>query len=457
MSARAPSVRLSTRLFLVGVAAPVTALTLALVLVGALLDGALRDAMDRALLAQAAVESVSLFDQLGHAAHLHVDRSPLRLEAGGSPAWGALYGPDGRRLLAVPEGAPVPARVSLPPLGAAPVLETEAGPGEAGQRVLRVTVASPEGVSHALRLAVPLDRHRATMRSYARLATGAGALVALALLAAQGALLRALLRRIRDLNTHLGRMRAGDLAHAPAPDPTGDELAELRDELAAATEELRGARDARERLLADAAHELRTPLAAIRTDVEVTLRRERSLEELRETLGRVREETLRLGALAQQLLDLAATGRRAWKAEEGDLEETALAAVAGMRALAEEAGVTLAVEGAARGRYELDGVTQVLANLLGNALGVSPRGGVVTVRVAREGERLSLAVEDQGPGVPEAERRLIFEPFHRLSREGTGAGLGLAIVRDLAMRHGGDARVEDAPGGGARFVVSWPG
>jgi signal transduction histidine kinase len=318
-------------------------------------------------------------------------------------------------------------------------------------------VASPEGVPHGLRLAVPLDRHRATMVSYARLAAGVGALVALALLAVVTGPLRALHRRIAVLVAHMSRLRQGDLAGTPEEDPAGDELAALRDEVAAATEELRQVRDARERLLADAAHELRTPLAAIRTDVDVTLRRERSAGELRETLQRVREETARLGQLAQQLLDLAATGHRAWTVQEGDLASRARASCAALTALAAERGVTLAVRGEARGRFDDDGVAQVLANLLENAIRLSPRGSDVVVDVAREGAALRLAVVDQGPGVPERERALVFEPFHRLRREGGGAGLGLAIVRDVARRHGGDARVEDAPGGGARFVVSWPG
>lgn len=446
------SLRLSTRLFIAGVVAPVAALALTLALVGALLDRELRDAMDRALLAQAAVESVSLFDRLGHTAHLHLDRSPLRAEVAASPAWGSLYGPDGRRLLSVPEGAPTPAWLRLPPLGGPPELLTEAE-----QRVLRVTVASPEGVPHALRLAVPLDRHRATMRSYVRIAVIAGALAALGLFASQLALLRALHRRIQGLSAHLLRMRLGELAQPPAPDDTGDELAELRDELAAATEELRHARDARERLLADAAHELRTPLAAIRTDVDVTLRRERSAGELRETLVRVKDEVMRLAALAAQLLDLASTKQRAWSAEEGALDEAARAAAHALKPLASERGVSLEVRGEARGRFDREGVMQVLSNLLSNALRASPEGATVTLRVSREGERLSLTVEDEGPGVPLAARRLVFAPFHRLRRDAVGAGLGLAIVLDIARRHGGEAWVEDAPGGGARFVVSWPG
>jgi len=450
-------VRLSTRLQLAGVLVPVAALAAALTLVGALLDRALRDETDRALRAQAAVESVSLFDRIEHAAHLHIDRSPLRAEAADSPAWGALYGPDGARLIALPADAPMPARVILPPVGAAPEITTARGPRAAGQRVLLVTVASPEGVPHALRLALPLDRHRATMARYARLAGSVGALAALVVFALQAGLLRRLHPRIAALGAHMTRLRAGDLSTHPDPDAAGDELAALRDAIADATTELRETREARERLLADAAHELRTPLAAIRTDVDVTLRRERGADELRETLGRVREEVARLGALAQQLLDVTSARHRGSPRVDADLGETARAAVAAMRPLASERGVTLTAEGDARGRFDADAMQRVLANLIDNALRVSPEGGAVTVRADRGSAGLTLAVEDEGPGVPESERRLVFEPFHRLDRRGEGAGLGLAIVRDIARRHDGDAWVEPAARGGARFIVRWPG
>lgn len=449
--------KLSARLMLAGVVAPVTALAMALAAVGVLLDGTLRDGVDRALLAQAAVESVSLFDRLDHAAHLHVDRSPLRAQAAGSPAWGALYGPDGARLIAVPDDAPTPARVSLPPLGAAPRVRTEPGPRAAGQRVLLVTVASPEGRPHALRLALPLDRHRETMASYVRLAGLVGAMATAVLLALQTGVMRALRRRIAVLGAHVARLRRGDLGQPPDTDATDDELSALRDAIADATNELREARDARERLLADAAHELRTPLAAIRTDIDVTLRRERDAVELREALSRVREEATRLGALAQQLLELAASRRRPLALDEGDLGDAVRASVAVMGALASERKVTLAVDGAARGRFDQESMQQVLVNLVDNALRFSPEGATVGITAARTADGLSLAVDDEGPGVAEEERRLIFEPFHRVDRSGRGAGLGLSIVRDIARRHGGEARVEAGARGGARFVVTWPG
>lgn len=449
---------LSTRLLLAGAVAPVALLAAALALVGALLQQALQEELDRALLAQAAVESVSLFDRLGDGAHLHLDRSPIRGAAADTPAWGALYGPDGRRVVAVPDEAPTPARVTLPPLGSAPTLTTEAGPRAAGQRVLLVTIAAPDGHPHALRLAIPLDRTRAILRRYVTAATAVGALAALALSALQGALLRRLRRRIEAMGSHMARLRRGDLAGEPAPDAVGDELTALRDVIAAATSELRAARDARERLLADAAHELRTPLAAIRTEVDVTLRRERTAGELREALGRVREEVARLSDLAQRLLDVTARRAAGAALAEGDLAATARRAVDAMRALAAERGVSLTLDApeALAVRFDAEAMARVLANLLDNATRFAPRGTAVTVRVAARDGDATLAVEDEGDGVPEGEREAVFEAFHRADRRGAGAGLGLAIVREVARQHGGDARVEGGPQRGARFVVTWP-
>ncbi|MFO0603342.1 MAG: HAMP domain-containing sensor histidine kinase [Polyangiales bacterium] len=450
--------RLSTRLLLAGAAAPAALLAAAFVLVGALLHRALHEELDRALLAQAAVESVSLFDRLGHGAHLHLDRSPIRGAAADTPAWGSLYGPDGRRLLAVPDEAPTPERVALLPLGRAPSLATEPGPGDAGQRVLLVTVSSPDGRPHGLRLAIPLDRTRAVLRRYATAASSAAALTALALAAVQGALLRRLRRRIEAMAAHMARLRRGDLSGEPAPDAVGDELTALRDVIAAATGELRAARDARERLLADAAHELRTPLTAMRTEVDVTLRRERTAGELREALARVREEVARLSALAEQLLDVTARRAAGRAAVEGDLAEAARQAADAMRALAAERGVALAVEApaAVAARFDREAIGRVLANLLDNATRFAPEGTSVVVRALARDGRAAIEVEDEGDGVPEAERDAVFEAFHRADRSAAGAGLGLAIVREVARQHGGDARVERGAKGGARFVVEWP-
>ena len=102
---------------------------------------------------------------------------------------------------------------------------------------------------------------------------------------------------------------------------------------------------------------------------------------------------------------------------------------------------------------------QILLNLLDNAVKYGPSGQTITVRLARVGGSVRLAIEDEGPGVPEGEHERIWGPFVRLTttRHGPmGTGIGLAVVRDLAVRHGGRAWVENVARGGARFVVEMP-
>jgi len=103
---------------------------------------------------------------------------------------------------------------------------------------------------------------------------------------------------------------------------------------------------------------------------------------------------------------------------------------------------------------------QMLINLLDNAAKYGPPSQTIRVRVAGENGRAVVSVDDQGPGVPPRDRPRVWEPFYRLDRDAAsavaGSGIGLYVVRELARRQGGDARVEDAPGGGARFVVELP-
>jgi signal transduction histidine kinase len=97
---------------------------------------------------------------------------------------------------------------------------------------------------------------------------------------------------------------------------------------------------------------------------------------------------------------------------------------------------------------------QVLLNLLNNARDMLPPGGLIEVAIEHDEDRVTLVVEDNGPGVPAADRERIFEPF--FSTRDEGVGLGLALVRQYVTRHGGSVRCEPRPGGGSRFVVQFP-
>ncbi len=447
--------KLSARLLLWGALLPAGLLVGGLVAVGIGLEQLLRQSVDRALLAQAAVESVSLFDR-PDGAHLHVAVSPLP-GAQGMTAWAALYGPDGHVRMKTPVQSQVPDLLTGQAAVGRPQLSDQAGPGPAGQRVLVVGVPGPDDQVWRLRLAQPLEVQRETMLAYAKAAALVGLLVLMGLLTLQIRFGHNLNARIEALARHLRRLHHGDLDHVPAADAAGDVLSELRDLAESATRRLQQARADQQRLVADAAHELRTPLAVLRTDVDVTLRRERPPEQLREALERARDEVDRLAKLANDLLELATLRRAATAVVVCDAVELVRMALQGWQAPAGERGIELRSRGAETltVRVEPAAVRQVLDNLLGNAMDFAPKGSIIEVVVAAQGHGWRLSVRDHGPGVPEAQRATIFAPFHRLDRRRTGSGLGLAIVAQLAERHGGRAWVEAAEGGGARFVVTF--
>jgi signal transduction histidine kinase len=221
----------------------------------------------------------------------------------------------------------------------------------------------------------------------------------------------------------------------------------------------------RDDFVASVSHELRTPLAQIRLFVEtVVLGRCRSDEEERRFLEAVHRETLRLGHLVDNILDFS-------RAERGLLDASLaprrLAPVVGEVArafepLAATRGVRIEalLDPDAGAAVDEAGFRRVLLNLLDNAVKYGPAQADVTVRLRRMGDAVELAVEDRGPGVPAQHREAIFAPFRRLGRDrqspATGAGIGLAVVRELVSCHGGSCRVEDREGGGASFVVRLP-
>jgi len=226
-------------------------------------------------------------------------------------------------------------------------------------------------------------------------------------------------------------------------------------------ERLRAALSAQRAFVADAAHELRTPLAALKLQLQLAQRapdgaaREVALAELAEGLEREAH-------LVQQLLTLARLdpGATQATAEGVALPELAGEAVADHALLAEARGIDL---GAARVDEEAmvagdpAALRTLLSNLVDNAVRYTLRGGRVDVSVRVEGEVAVLEVADTGPGIPAAERERVFGRFVRLpgAAEG-GSGLGLSIVAAIAARHGAKVALSDTPGGGLTVRVSFP-
>jgi signal transduction histidine kinase len=206
--------------------------------------------------------------------------------------------------------------------------------------------------------------------------------------------------------------------------------------------------DAQRRFLADAAHELRSPVSALALQAQLAQRaqtpqaRESALEELR--LG-----TERTRRLVQQLLDFARLepGVPSGPLLPVDLARIARDVVGAHANLADERGVDLGAE--TNGPAYVSGIeaelASLIANLVDNALRYAPAGSSVTASVRQSGHSVELAVVDGGPGIPASERERVFERFHRLPGDVTpGSGLGLSIVKSIAERHEATIRLEDA-------------
>ncbi|MFF5966095.1 ATP-binding protein [Streptomyces collinus] len=259
---------------------------------------------------------------------------------------------------------------------------------------------------------------------------------------------RRALRPVEGIRREMAAItQSEDLARrVPEPD-THDEIARLASTTNETLAALETSVERQRRFVADASHELRSPIASLRTQLEVAA----AHPELLDLDGAV-EDTVRLQRLAADLLLLA-------RLDAGERPNDAKVDLAGLaREEAEgRTGVTVDAEPveAAGSRGQLG---RVLANLLDNAQ--RHARSAVTVRVRREGDRAVVGVADDGDGVPDGDRERIFERFVRLdaarSRDDGGAGLGLAIARDVAVRHGGTLTAGRGPAGGALFELRLP-
>ena len=285
------------------------------------------------------------------------------------------------------------------------------------------------------------------------IAGGAGALLAAAVAALVA---RRMTRPLLELGA-----AAGELAEGRHPEPVSgggtEELDALADSFNRMAGQLELARDAERAVLLSVSHDLRTPLTSIRGYAEGI---EDGTVEPRDAAAVVGREADRLERLVGDLLALARLrqGVLEVRREPVDLAVVAREAEERLRPQAGDAGVTVAVEAPAPAPATADhGRTlQVVSNLLENAIRVSPPGGAVTVE-ARPGE---VRVSDQGPGIPEEELPRAFERFHLRAVAGRGspegAGLGLAIVRELSEAMGGGVAVENLASQGACFTVRLP-
>ncbi len=215
--------------------------------------------------------------------------------------------------------------------------------------------------------------------------------------------------------------------------------------------------------LSNVSHELRTPLASIRALVE-TLESGAvdTAEEEGEFLSRIRQQVDRLTALVNELLDLSRieSGAIELKPELVNLGDVVAEAATLLQTRAETEGVIIEGPGADGATVEADraSLLRIVSNLLDNAIKYSPRGGTIHVSASTGGEIVTLAVADEGEGIPEQNISRVFERFYKgdTSRATGGVGLGLAIVKHLVRAHGGTVEASSPPGKGATFTVRLP-
>lgn len=270
------------------------------------------------------------------------------------------------------------------------------------------------------------------------------------------------LRPVERMTTRAAAIGIKDLDQRVSVPAAKDELAHLAETFNAMLDRLEGGVAARERLVADASHELRAPLAAMRAELDVSLRHDTMDDQTRTLLQSLREEATAMARIVDNLLALARVdnGQLDLLLSSQDVTEIARRAADTCAATADAAGVNLDVSGASvRAPADPDRLAQVIGNLLDNAIRVSPRGATVGVNVSLEAGNARIAVHDEGPGIPLDQRDRIFERFARLDpargRAG-GAGLGLAISREIVVAHGGSLSVAPEPAAGSTFVVTLP-
>lgn len=274
----------------------------------------------------------------------------------------------------------------------------------------------------------------------------------------------AALRPVERLRREADALSSAEPGRQLAEPGTRDELDRLARSLNRMLARLGAAVEVERRFVADASHELRTPLANLRAEIDVALRRDRTADQLSAALRSVRDETDRLGRLAEDLLVIArlSSGGLPVRREPTRLDEVVDATLESFAGRASQLGVTLRRAGDAPLHASVDAlrIRQALANLVDNALRHTPSGGSVDVLLGRRGNAAEITVEDTGRGFPPDFLSRIGTGFGRAdasrAREDGGTGLGLTIVQAIVRAHGGRLTAANREGGGARVVVELP-
>ncbi len=357
------------------------------------------------------------------------------------------------------EARDLAAALDRAPLDETPQTVAAAGPGI---RAVRLVTPASGAESWTVDIGLRLAATEQTVASFVRRLAGGGALFVLAAVGGSFWLVQRAVSPVAAGIAAAQQLNPDDLSTRLPRTGAGDEVDRLAATINELLERLSRYHERAVRFTADASHELRGPLAAMRAAVEVTLQQPRPADEYREALGSLGEQCQRLTDLVNKLLLLARadTGQIELQHEEVDLDSVVAEAVDTYRPLAEEKRI--GVEWQSRGSVACQGdrmrLQQLVMNLLDNAIKFNSPGGTVKVALAAERASARLTVEDDGIGISPDHLGQVFERFFQAdeSRSGSGGGLGLSICRWVAGAHGGSIDVASQPGRGTCFTVTLP-
>jgi two-component system, OmpR family, sensor kinase len=316
----------------------------------------------------------------------------------------------------------------------------------------------PEHEAHVLQVAAPLESRNRMLRGVAFFVSLVVVTVSVGSFGGAWWLADRALRPVHRLTDQAEEIGAGTLGRRITAHTETQEYQHLVEVLNGMLARIDEAFEAQKRFTADASHELRSPLTALRGEMEVALRRERSPEEYRRVLASGLEEVERLSRTAEDLLTLARSdaGVMEPRLRSVDLGQVVGSVTERLRKLGEGKGVRLSAEltSGVEVLADADLLDRLAWNLVENAVKFTPAGGSIEVLVHRDGGRApTLEVRDSGPGLDENDMERIFERFSRgdsaraRSSDTPGTGLGLAIARAIANVHGAELTVANRPEG----------
>lgn len=320
-----------------------------------------------------------------------------------------------------------------------------------GKRFRGVETGIPGYPKYRLLLASSRDDLDGDSRFVRQAMMIAFAVAAVVLLAAVGYLVQRNLREHGRIAETLHRIAQGETEARVPGDVSDVEFRRIGHDVDEIAKRLASLVERQRRFIAHAAHELRSPLTALHGEIQQALRKERSAEDYRASLGFLNRASGRLTHLANQLLELARAEDKAERRGPVSIDRSVQEVIESLTPLIKEKNVSVRYADSGHVVHAVaNDVERILRNLVDNALRFSAPSETIAIAASHSGDSVSIAVQDRGPGVEPELREAIFEPFNRSSvarSEARGAGLGLSIARELARKHGGDVTVAEGVGG----------